>query len=519
MTDSTGYRVVLRTGALRGTSADGVHLFGGIPYAAPAIGPNRFAPPTPVVAWSGELDAGLVGPSLPQLPCFGAVGAVYGTNVPSSPGALTLNIRTPDPGRAGLPVLVWIHGGGFSVGSGSDALYQHGSFARDGVVEVTVNYRLGVEGFGLFDDPTRGRVANLGMHDQIAALQWVSENIDRFGGDPSRVTVAGHSAGAMTVATLMTIPTVKPLFRRAIIQSAAAPLAIDSASAIGVTRYLGEVLGIDAHDLTALAAVPSPALLEAQQRLSDESFNRITPERFGTAARTGMAFVPVIDGELITEDPMQAIARGAAAGIEVLGGSTRDEVMLHVDHAMGGNVPDEATGAFVLDSTAAGFGPFATEIVETYRRLRPDLADYRIAGAINSDAAFGQPTSAIVELASLHSTAFAYRFDEPTVLDGRDIGAIHGAELGYVFDSTDDATARRLSGTIDAALAAEVHRAWTGFVTDGRPSAPGLPDWPAYDATSRSTMLLAASGSHVAADPASVERALWAKVFTALAGS
>ena len=503
-------------GAITGTLAGDVRLFGGIPYAEPAVGPARFAKPQPR-RLQGDIDARRVGPALPQVPCFGAVGAVYTSNLPSAPGALTLNVRTPSSGDTGLPVLVWLHGGGFAVGAGSDAVYQGGAFARDGVVEVTVNYRLGVEGFGYFEDPTHGVVTNLGLHDQIAALRWVQEHIHRFGGDPSRVTVAGHSAGAICVALLMGSPLASGLFSQAIVQSAAAPMAIDPASAKGITAYLGEVLGVAGHDIGAVAAVPLDQLLAAQQRLSDESFNRVNLERFGLAGLTGMAFVPVIDGDLITGDPMMLLASGAAAGIDTLGGWTRDEVMLHLDHAMGGTTPDAATGAFMLESVAGGFGPFAPTIIDTYRSIRPDLSDFRLAGAINSDAAFGQATLAIVELASMHSAAYMYRFDQPTVLDGRDLGAIHGSELGYVWADPDDATARRLSGAVDTGLATSVHQAWRSFISDGVPAAAGLPTWSAYDQSSRPTMLLSATSSELAHDPAGRERALWAPVFAALA--
>ena len=153
-----------------------------------------------------------------------------------------------------------------------------------------------------------------------------------------------------------------------------------------MSGYLAEVLGVRSQDTDALAALPPDVVLDAQQRLSNESFDRVNLERFGLAGRTGMAFVPVIDGEIITGDPMAALAGGAATGIDVLGGWTRDEVMLHLDHAVGYATPDDATGAFMLDAIAGGFGPFAAEIIDTYRSIRPDLSDFRLAGAINSDS-------------------------------------------------------------------------------------------------------------------------------------
>lgn len=504
-------------GTITGTAGDGVHLFGGIAYAEPAIGPLRFRAPTPR-RLAGDIDARRLGPSLPQRPCFGAVGAVYTSHLASAPGALTLNVRTPATLDSGLPVLVWLHGGGFALGSGSDPAYHAGAFARDGVIEVTVNYRLGVEGFGYFEDAAHGRTANLGIHDQLAALQWVQHHIHLFGGDRSRVTLAGHSAGAMSVALLMASPLARGLFARAIVQSAAAPLAIDTASAIGVSDYLAEVLGITPQDTEALAAVPLEALMAAQERLSNESFDRVNPERFGLAARTGMAFVPVLDGDVIAGDTMTALATGAAAGIDVLGGWTHDEVMLHLDHAMGGATPDDATGAFMLESVAGGFGPFGPQIVEAYRAIRPGLPDFRLAGAINSDAAFGQATATIVELASMHSNTYMYRFDQATVLDGRDIGAIHGAELGYVFADDTDPMVRRLSGRVEPELASAVHRAWTRFVEDGTPAADGLPMWGRYEPSARSTMLLSSTGCKLVNDPARRERELWGPIFASIAG-
>ena len=186
----------------------------------------------------------------------------------------------------------------------------------------------------------------------------------------------------------------------------------------------------------------------------------------------------------------------------------------HLDHAMGGTTRDAAVGSFMLNSVTAGFGPFATEIVDTYRSIRPDLSDFRLTGAINSDAAFGQATLAIVELASMHAPAFLYRFDRATVLDGRDLGAIHGAELGYVFADPDDPTARRLSGDVDGELVTAIHDAWSRFITDGKPASDHLPAWTAYDTSSRATMLLDAGTSAVVDDPVGRERELWTRVFT-----
>ncbi|GAA2395659.1 hypothetical protein GCM10010404_61580 [Nonomuraea africana] len=231
----------------------------------------------------------------------GLYGTLFGTVLAQGEDCLSLTVRTPDLGAAGLPVLVWLHGGGFAVGSGGEPVYQGGAFAGDGVVEVTVNHRLGVDGYAVIDDPA-DRVANLGLLDQLAALAWVRDNIERFGGDPALITLAGQSAGAMAVACLLTSPRATGLIHRAIVQSAMAPLAVPWESAARVSAHLAELLGIPAHDAAALAAVPRAKLLQAQRRLCDDAFADVDAERFGEAAAAGMAFLPVVDGDVLPED-------------------------------------------------------------------------------------------------------------------------------------------------------------------------------------------------------------------------
>ena len=200
-------------GKVRGSVADGVNTFKGLPYAAPPFGANRLRPPQPVEAWSGVRDALTYGAKPPQLPYPPPWDVLIPERGPLGEDCLNLNIWTPDPGSAGLPVMVWIPGGMFEAGSG--ASYDGSRFARDGIVCVTINYRVGAEGFLYLRDGD----ANLGLLDQIAALEWVRENIAAFGGDPGNVTIFGQSAGAMSVGTLLSMPRAKGLFRRAIAQS------------------------------------------------------------------------------------------------------------------------------------------------------------------------------------------------------------------------------------------------------------------------------------------------------------
>src|SRR5260370_1551669 len=230
-------------GVMRGRSVEEVATFKGIPYAAAPFGANRFQPPRPVERWDGVREALSYGPTVPKPPYFPPFDVLIPE--PAIPGedCLNLNIWTPDVGRAGLPVMVWIHGGAFSNGSGAVPVYDGSAFARDGVVCVTINYRLGADGFLFLGDG----IANVGLLDQVAALAWVRDNIASFGGDPARVTIAGESAGAMSVITLMSMPLAAGLFRRAIAQSGAGQHVLTEGTAATVGGYLAELLTVPAE--------------------------------------------------------------------------------------------------------------------------------------------------------------------------------------------------------------------------------------------------------------------------------
>src|SRR5208282_971933 len=218
MSEMTQHPVVrLKDGAVRGKAESGVSAFLGIPYAAPPFGVNRMQPPRLVKAWDGERDATAFGPTAPKGDYPPQYARLFPEVVIPGEECLNLNVWTPDADASGLPVLVWIHGGAFMNGSGSVGAYNGAAFARDGVVCVTINYRLAAEGFLYLDDG----IANLGLLDQLAALRWVQDNISAFGGDPARVTVAGESAGAMSVTTLLSMPLAAGLFAQAIAESGA----------------------------------------------------------------------------------------------------------------------------------------------------------------------------------------------------------------------------------------------------------------------------------------------------------
>ena len=228
-----------RRGKLRGRLSDGGTTFQGVPYAAPPFGENRLRPPQPVKPWDGVRDALTFGPKSPQVAYPPGIAEALAELVGSGEDCLTLNIWMPDLGAAGRPVMVWIPGGMFEFhATGATAFYDGSRFARDGVVCVTINYRVGAEGFLYLGDG----VANLGLLDQIAALEWVQDNIAAFGGDPGKVTIFGESAGAMSAATLLTMPRAKGLFRRAVVQSGNTPNVTSAATAARIGRRLAEKL-------------------------------------------------------------------------------------------------------------------------------------------------------------------------------------------------------------------------------------------------------------------------------------
>ncbi len=357
--------VVTRYGKIRGRVRASVSSFLGIPYAASPTGPLRFRPPAPPPGWDGIREADRLGPTPPK-PDY---TAPFDTLLPEPSIAgdewLTVNVWTPDPGRAGLPVMVWIHGGAFSNGNSAIPVYDGHAFARDGVVMVSLNYRLGIDGFALLPDVP----ANRGLLDQIAALEWVRDNVAAFGGDPGNVTIFGESAGAMSVTTLLSLPRAQGLFAKAITQSGAAQAAADPADAALVAKELGRALGREAT-AASLAEVGLPELIRAQIEVRDALVTQPDPARFGaTIVASSMAFIPVIDGDLIPVHPLTAIAAGAGSGTPLLTGTTTHEYRLFL-------VPT-GIAAYVTEDGLASLLPalgIGSAVTDLYQANRPDAS-------------------------------------------------------------------------------------------------------------------------------------------------
>ena len=496
MNDTTQHPLVqLRDGAVRGRAESGVSAFLGIPYAAPPFGANRMRPPQPVRPWDGERDTSAYGPTAPKGDYPPQYAALFPEVVIPGEACLNLNVWTPDPDATGLPVLVWIHGGSFMNGSGSVGEYNGAAFARDGVVCVTINYRLSAEGFLFLDDG----VANLGLLDQLAALRWVQGNISAFGGDPARVTVAGESAGAMSVTTLLSMPLAEGLFSQAIAQSGAGAHTLTRDEALMVGGYLADALGVPA-DRDSIKAVPLEKLVQAASDLVVEVQTAPDPAKWGQLALSLLPFAPTVDGTVLPEAPLPAIAGGQGGDVRLLIGSNRDEARLFFVAAGTMNLIDDAT----VEATAGAYG-LSADSLDAYRANRPDASPGDVLAAVITDWFFTIPPIRVAEARARQGTAstWTYRFDHPEPENNHGLGACHGVEIPFVFDTLAGHDVRpRLGDTPSQAVADRVHQVWVDFITHGNPG------WAAYDTVSRTTGLL--SGAvNVVNDPAADERALW----------
>lgn len=488
-------------GQLRGSVEDGVHRFLGIPYAAPASGANRLRPPRPVQPWTEVRDATHYGAAPFQLSPPESAGTEWDTEL-AGEDCLNLNVWTPDPGSAGLPVMVWIQGGAFEIGS--TAAYDGRNFARDGVVCVVINWRVGADGFLDLGDGQ----ANVGLLDQVAALEWVRGNIAAFGGDPGNVTVFGQSAGAMSIGVLLSMPRAEGLFRRAILQSGAAHHAIPTETAQRIGGYLAEKLGVP-PTREAMAAVPAQRFLAAQAELKADLFAGPDPARWGQQVVSGsMLWQPTIDGDVIPRSPIERIAAGAGSTVDVVVGTNTEDWKLFL--AITGVIAKVTEQDLVESRSVDGFPPIAAyglpaeTAYREYRSHYPDSAPGDVLAAVETDWWVRIPA---LSLADAHVTSatsartFMYEFAWPAP----GLGAVHAVEVPFVFDTLD--THSRLFGPLLGAeppqeLADAMHAAWVSF------AATGDPGWPGYDLERRTTMLFN-TDSRVVYDPRAWERELW----------
>ncbi|HEV7559153.1 MAG TPA: carboxylesterase/lipase family protein [Kofleriaceae bacterium] len=445
-------------GQLRGVRVGEVTAWLGVPYAKPPIGDRRFKAPIPVEPWTGVRDALALSPAAPQLSADSPVAEPIIKKIGTSEDCLYLNIWSPAADGAKRPVLVWIHGGAFMMGTG--ATYDGTDFATMGdIVVVTINYRLGVLGFvgfgSLWDDPRFDD--NLGIRDQIAALAWVREHIGAFGGDPDRITIAGESAGAVAVSLLMLIDA--PPFRAAIAQSGAISLIATRERGIASAKLYADRLG----GPDELLAASTQHLVELHQQVMFANLGTVTSR-------------PFLDGRVLPATPADLFTRPTRT-VPLLLGSNHDEATLF---AMLRMLPTERPEIEALART----------------RIAPDRIDAVLdgytpdrAGALMlaRDAMFTVP---MIHFAERHpGPTWMYRFDWPTPAFGGVLGAMHALELFLMWMDPDRrGTQIMLGGPPSAelrALAERMKRYWIAFVRDGDPG----PSWPRYDTQTRTTRI------------------------------
>ena len=485
------------SGRVKGRAKEGVILFAGIPYAEPPLGRLRFRPTQPHPGWAGVRECTRFGPAAPQLPTglFGEAREVRWDE-----DCLTLSVTTPALDDRRRPVLVWIHGGAFRTGQAGVPWYNGASFATRGdIVTVSLNYRLGALGFAHLAELGGESFASSGVNgilDQIAALGWVRENIAAFGGDPGNVSVAGESAGAMSVGTLLGCPAAAGLFRRAILQSGAAHHTLPPHVAAEVTRRLTKRLGVGSVE--ELQALPPRPILKAQRQVEQES--AAESKQAGTIG--GMAFQPTVDGRVLPQSPIEAVRGGAAADVQLMLGTNRHETTL-----WGGGATDDAG----LQRIAEQLFDDPDAALATYRASRPEANAGDLAIALTTDSTFRIPAIRLAEAQVANGgSGYMYLFSwESRAFEGR-LGATHALEIPFAFNNLERGGVDVFlgPGELPKQLALSMHDAWIAFIRSGEPNHDGLPKWQPYELEHRPVMEF---GESVASrsDPDASERRLW----------
>ena len=499
-------------GKVAGVEDAGVHVFRGIPYARPPIGTLRFRSPQPPTAWAGVREATRFGPAASQNPSM--LGPLLGLDVGQlGEDCLYLNVWTPNPRHGRRPVMVWIHGGAFVMGAGSQLLYDGQVLARRGdVVVVTINYRLGAFGFLHLDELTEGALpatGNEGLLDQIAALEWVHDNIDAFGGDPHNVTIFGESAGSISVATLLGTPRAQGLFHRAILQSGSANFVSTRQHAARVTAAVLKELQLDRATIARLSDLPAAAILEAQLRAYVALLPRLR----------GLPFSPVVDGDVLPQHPFVALRDGLSKDVSVLVGTNLDEMRLFGLMDPRARSLDDAglirrCERVIPGADAAGMS-HGRRAVATYRQARDrrglGVTPPELWFAIDSDRAFRYGAMRLAELQAVHQPqTYAYLFTWTSPFMEGMLGACHALEIPFVFGTLTHPMVARFTGSGPRAdrLAEDMQDAWLTFAHNGRPAGEGLETWNPYDATRRATMILG-DESRLEGAPYEEERRFW----------
>ncbi|NVM43346.1 MAG: carboxylesterase/lipase family protein [Candidatus Lokiarchaeota archaeon] len=489
------------SGQMQGYKEDDLVIFKGIPYAEPPIDELRFSPPVPKKRWDGVLEATKYGACSYQ--GYTLLEDFTGKLQPEGEDCLNLNIWTPNIDNKKRPVMFWIHGGAFIMGSGVDTMYDGSALVRRGdVVVVTINYRLGVLGYSYIP----GVTVNAGHLDQILALKWVHDNIERFGGDPNNVTIFGESAGGYSVVALAAMPAAKGLFHRIIAQSAPA---IDPKVTKKPTKKVMRMLGVDTGDINALRKVSPEKIITAQNEFMEEDTLNL------------LAFRPLIDGETLPIHPLEAFQNGDCKNIDFMIGTNLDEAKLftalspdlaNLDKIEGDKLLMGFLGRLGIDNNKSN------TMIDIYKQAREgnySTDAKEIMNALLTDNLFRISTIRLLEAQSKYQpNTYNYLFTWPSPAFKGNLGACHALELPFVFNTLTNPAFKDFIGKspdLDG-ISHKMMDAWIAFARSGNPNHDGIPNWPSYDIEKRSTMLINKEFK-VAEKFLDKERAAWNDIF------
>jgi len=499
--------VTTKSGKLEGDDRKGLYVFKGIPYAAPPVGKLRWMPPQPVKPWTGVRPAKEYGSIAPQpmMPGGTAIGTPSFAGQSQSEDCLFLNVWTPGLDDAKRPVYLWIHGGAFYIGSGTEGFLEEGTLARRGdIVIVSINYRLGAFGFLNLKEVTGGKIpatGNEGILDQVAALDWIHDNIAAFGGDPNNVTISGFSAGGMSVGTLLGMPAAKGKFHKALNRSGAANINSPLSAGVAIAEQQLKIFNIKGKDVDDLYALSTKQILDGQQELINQ-----------LRATTGTAtpFQPVVDGKALPEMPMAAINKGSARNIPIMAGCTLDE--LKMMNVMDPNIKNMDEAALVKRLNGMVPADLVPGLVIAYKEALKkrgvNITPAEILGSINTDWMFRIPTIRLVESQLAQGMpAYNYLFTYKCPAMGGVLGAMHGLDNPFLFGALVPEFTGKDAELEDMAL--KIQDSAVAFMKTSDPSCKSAGKWPVYG-KNRMTMIFDRN-TRVEVAPYETERSAWDK--------
>ena len=465
-----------KSGKVQGYRKNGLEIFKGIPYVEAPIGELRFKPPIAKKPWEGILDATKYGACAYQ--GYTELEEWLGKAEPESEDCLFLNIWTPATDGNKRPVMVWIHGGAFIMGTGNDPMYDGSALAQRGdVVVVTINYRLGIFGFPYIS----GVTANIGSLDQIAALKWVNENIEHFGGDPNNVTIFGESAGAYSVVSLCSMPSAKGLFHKVIAQST--PI-IDSRVSEKPTKKILRKLGIKGGNIDAARNIPPEQIVEAQNKFFKEN------------PQNALALRPQIEQNTWPKHPLKAFREGDCSDISFMIGTNLDEAKLFTAMKAFNSMVQEGEKVIIGFLGMQGINEEKSKkLLNIYREAREGKLSNEpkeLIDAFLTDFMFRIITIRLLEAQRPHQpNTYNYMFSLTSPALNGILGSCHALEIPFVFGTLESPT---MKGFIPVnsetkATSEKMMDSWIAFAHTGNPNHKGIPKWPAYDAEKRATMI------------------------------